>query len=230
MANASCSCRNCHKAVVYCAATPWLTVWSHGSMACTGRQMRIIYGVSGEGSGHSSRARAIASHLRDQGHEIRIVSYDRGFRTLHTYFETLEVSGLHIISRDNKVSMPRTVFTNLRRLPEFRRTFRHLKLLVDGFRPDLIITDLEPMTAYLARSRKLPLISLDNQHRMRYMHYDSPPRLRIDRWVTEMVIRLMVPTPDVALATTFFRGKVKNDRTFLFPPILRAEMGELRPV
>jgi len=192
--------------------------------------MRIIYGVSGEGSGHSSRARAMASHLRDQGHEVRIVSYDRGYRTLHTHFESLEISGLHIISSDNKVSMPRTVFTNLRRLPEFRRSVRRLKQLFDEFHPDIVITDFEPMTAYLARSRKLPLISLDNQHRMRYMHYDSPPRLRLDRWVTEMVIRLMVPTPDVALASTFFQGKVKNDRTFLFPPILRAEMGELTPV
>lgn len=192
--------------------------------------MRIIYGVSGEGSGHSSRARAMASHLRDRGHEIRIVSYDRGFRTLQAYFECVEISGLHIISIDNKVSMLRTVWTNLRRLPEFRRSARRLKQLFDQFQPDIVITDFEPMAAYLARLRKLPLISLDNQHRMRYMHYDSPARLCIDRWVTEMVIRLMVPTPDVALATTFFQGKVKNDRTFLFPPILRAEMGDLAPV
>lgn len=192
--------------------------------------MRIIYGVSGEGSGHSSRAKAMASHLQEQGHEIRIVSYDRGYRTLHTYFGSLEVSGLHIISVDNKVSMPRTIWDNLRRLPEFRRSVGKLKQLFDEFRPDLVITDFEPLTAYAAKSRKLPLISLDNQHRMRYMHYDSPPRLRFDRWVTEMVIRMMVPVPDVALASTFFQGKVKNDRTFLFPPILRSEMGELTPV
>lgn len=192
--------------------------------------MRIIYGVSGEGSGHSSRARTMASHLQEQGHEIRVVSYDRGYRTLHTYFDSLEVSGLHIISIDNKVSMLRTVWNNLGRLPEFRRSVRNLQELFDAFQPHLVITDFEPLTAYLARYRKLPLISLDNQHRMRYMQYDSPPRLCIDRWVTEMVIRLMVPTPDVALASTFFQGKVKNERTFLFPPILRAEMGGLIPV
>ena len=31
------------------------------------------------------------------------------------------------------------------------------------------------------------------------------------------------------LVTTFFFGDVKNDRTFLFPPILRREVLELRP-
>ena len=39
---------------------------------------RIVYGVSGEGSGHSSRAREMAGHLVQRGHEVRMASYDRG--------------------------------------------------------------------------------------------------------------------------------------------------------
>ncbi len=37
---------------------------------------KIVYGVSGEGSGHSSRPREMAKHLVEKGHEVKIVSYD----------------------------------------------------------------------------------------------------------------------------------------------------------
>jgi uncharacterized protein (TIGR00661 family) len=39
----------------------------------------------------------------------------------------------------------------------------------------------------------------------------------------------MIPRPDVSLATTFYFGELKNDRTFLFPPILREKVQRLEP-
>ncbi len=42
------------------------------------------------------------------------------------------------------------------------------------------------------------------------------------------MIRAMVPQPDVSLVTTFYIGRVTNDRTFLFRPILRREVVEAR--
>jgi uncharacterized protein (TIGR00661 family) len=84
-----------------------------------------------------------------------------------------------------------------------------------------VITDFEPMTAYLAHHYDLPLISIDNQHRIRYMTYPCPARLQKERRMTVSVIRAIVPKPDVSLVTTFFYGEAKNSRTFFFPPILR---------
>jgi uncharacterized protein (TIGR00661 family) len=191
--------------------------------------MRIIYGVSGEGSGHSSRAKEMAVHLVAAGHELLFVSYNRGFDSLHQWFPCQRIDGLRILSVDNKVSIPRTLIYNLRMLPAYYRSIKTLRRVFDEFKPDLVITDFEPMCARLANSRALPLISLDNQHRMRFMDYESPAHLKFDRWVTEMVIRGVVPNPDVALATTFLQGPVKNEHTFLFPPILRSEVGLLRP-
>jgi len=191
--------------------------------------MRIIYGVSGEGSGHSSRAKEMASHLLAEGHEILFVSYNRGYASLHTQFPCQLIDGLRILSVDNKVSVLRTLIYNLRKLPSYYRSMQTLRRVFDEFRPDAVICDFEPMTARMARTRQIPLISLDNQHRMRFMNYDSPSHLKLDRWLTEQVIRAMVPKPDVALATTFLQGPVKNAYTFLFPPILRSEVGALQP-
>jgi len=75
----------------------------------------------------------------------------------------------------------------------------------------------------------LPLISIDNQHRIRYMTYPCPTRLQKERRMTVSIIRAMVPRPDVSLVTTFFYGEAKNDRTFFFPPILRQSVLTHRP-
>lgn len=183
---------------------------------------RIVYGVAGEGSGHSSRAREMANHMREAGHTVRLASYDRGYRNLKDDFDVLEIEGLGIASGDNKVSVVKTFTENLKRLPEGYRTLQRLRrALFKEFRPDCVITDFEPMTAYLANHYALPLITIDNQHGMRYIEYDVPPALTADARLTQYIIRAMVPRPDVSLVTAFWSGRTKNDRTFVFPPIVR---------
>ena len=191
---------------------------------------RIVYGVSGEGSGHSSRAREVIGHLRRNGHEVRAVSYGRGYEALKDDFDVFRTEGLHIATEDNRVSPLRTLAHNLRRLPDGIERLRALRhACFKGFQPDCVFTDFEPMTAYLAQHYDLPLVTLDNQHRMRYMRYPRPAHLANAARVTEAVIRAMVPRPDVSLVTTFWRGEVLNERTFLFPPILRREVRERAP-
>ena len=159
-----------------------------------------------------------------------MVSYDRGLRNLREHFDVTETAGLHIANKDNRVSVPRTISENMRKLPAFRNSVVQIRRkLFSEFKPDAVISDFEPVTSYLALFCRVPLISLDNQHRMRYMEYPCPPGLRGDARLTGLVIRLMVPRPSVSLATTFYFGKLKNDHTFLFPPILREEVRAITP-
>lgn len=191
---------------------------------------KIVYGVSGEGSGHSSRAREMINHLEQLGHDIKVVSYDRGYRNLKDEFDVFETEGLHIASSNNRVSKVRTFSENLQRFPRGHHKLQTLRTeIFKRFRPDCVITDFEPMTAYLAHHYNLPLISIDNQHRIRYMTYPCPARLQKERRMTISIIRAMVPRPDISLVTTFYYGEAKNERTFFFPPILRQSVLKLAP-
>ena len=191
---------------------------------------KIVYGVSGEGSGHSSRSREMLNHLQELGHDVIVVSYDRGYANLKDDFEVFETEGLHIASLDNRVSKVKTFTDNLQRLPKGHKKLQMLrKDVFKTFRPDCVITDFEPMTAYLANHYDLPLITIDNQHRLRYMSYPCPAHLQTDRRMTVTIIRAMVPRPDVSLVTTFYYGEPKNERSFFFPPILRKEVLSLQP-
>jgi uncharacterized protein (TIGR00661 family) len=191
---------------------------------------KIVYGISGEGSGHSSRSREIMTNLQNSGHLVKAVSYGRGFENLKGDFDVFETEGLHISTADNKVEVIKTFKDNLSRFPDGVRKLNQLReCIFKQFSPDCIITDFEPMTAYLATHYDLPLVTIDNQHRMRYMDYPCPETLTKDAKITETIIRAIVPKPDVSLITTFYFGKVRNNRTFLFPPILRREVQDLTP-
>lgn len=188
---------------------------------------KILYGVSGEGSGHSSRASFIGAHLQRQGHQVKFASYDRGWRNLKDQFDVTEITGLTIISEDNQVSKLKTITANLGKIPSGAQSLKALKDVFRRFSPDVVITDFEPCTAYLAAHYGLPLITIDNQHRMRYMQYDVPPAFKKDALLTEAIIRGMIPTPWVSLITTFHFSSLKNEHTFLFPPILRQAILDL---
>jgi len=168
-------------------------------------------------------------HLLKQGHEVRVISYDRSYAALHQEFDCLEIEGLHIVSHDNKVNGLQTVLHNLRRGRKAWQRNKVLAKLFDEFAPDVVITDFEPATAWLAMLRKVPLISLDNQHRLRYMKFRAPAPLLIEKWLTQLIIALMIPRPNVALATSLVLGDSTNPRTRIFPPIVRQEVLDLVP-
>ncbi len=121
--------------------------------------MRIIYGVSGEGSGHSSRAKQMATHLLAAGHEILFVSYNRGYATLHPLFPCQEVEGLRIISVDNRVSVLRTIIHTSKKLPAYYRSVKALRAIFNEFQPEVVISDFEPMTARLPARVICPLLA-----------------------------------------------------------------------
>ena len=189
---------------------------------------KIIYGYSGEGSGHSTRAREMADCLISAGHEVRLASYDRGYANLASEFDVLEIEGLTIRSEDNRVSILKTITENLKRIPAGNRSLWQLRDAFQEFQPHVVITDFEPMTAYLAEHFDLPLITIDNQHRMRYVEYEVPPGREPDAKLIRRLIRVMVPWPSVSLITAIVPGKLKNDRSFVFPPIVGKEVRKLQ--
>jgi len=191
---------------------------------------KIVYSLSGEGSGHSSRSREMITHLIKKGHTVKVASYDRGYQNLKNDFDVLEIEGFSIVSEDNKVSIGKTFAQNFTTILDRFEASNILKQkYFKEFKPDCVITDFEPMAAYLANELDVPLITIDNQHRMRYMEFSCPFEWKAEAIFIENLIRVMIPRPCISLVTTFYFGKKKNDRTFMFPPILRQSVLKAKP-
>lgn len=184
----------------------------------------ILYGVNGEGSGHSTRAKEVISHLQQRGHKLHIVSFDRGLRNLRESFPVTEIFGLSLAYVNNRVRYKRTLARNLIKAPRAARSLKALSSLVEENKIDLVITDFEPLSCHIGHRKRLPVIAIDNQHTITNANVTLPHGFKRDVAATRLVTRMMTPHADAYLALSFFAAPVKKRNTFLFPPILRQEV------
>jgi uncharacterized protein (TIGR00661 family) len=183
--------------------------------------VNILYGVNGEGAGHSTRAREVLNHLVGCGHKVHVVSFDRGLANLRNDFEVTEIFGWRLTYVNNQLRYRRTLARNLLSARRTAASVSRLKRLVEEWNIDLVITDFEPLSCHVGHRKGLPVISIDNQHALTNTRVSYPKKFRRDAAAAKMVIRLMVPRADAYLATSFFTAEITKHNTFLFPPILR---------
>jgi uncharacterized protein (TIGR00661 family) len=189
----------------------------------------ILYGVNGEGSGHSSRAREIIAHLEGRGHRVHVASFDRGYRNLKDDFDVTEIDGLRLTYVHNRVRYGKTVIRNLLHLPAAARRVRALGRKAEGWNLDLVITDFEPIACHVGHKLGVPIIALDNQHLLTDTEITYPREYRKEAAAAKLVTRLMTPRADAYLVISFFTPRVKKKKTFLFAPILRDEVLRAKP-
>ncbi len=185
---------------------------------------RIIYSLAGQGAGHGSRSKEIITHLISRGHELKILSHNQGYDLLKKFFKVEKIFGLTFDYRHNKVRILPTVYKNTLCLPEARVSLQKILKLIKSFKPDLIITDFEPLSCIAANLKNIPLISIDNQHVLTDTVVQYPRQYKKDATLAKTVTKLMIFNTKINLTTSFFKAKVKNKKTFVFPPILRAEV------
>jgi uncharacterized protein (TIGR00661 family) len=190
----------------------------------------ILYGVNGEGSGHSTRAKEVISHLQEKGHRVRVVSFDRGMRNLSESFEVTEIFGFRFAYVNNRMRYRRTLAKNLVTAPRAARSLARLMRQMEDWKIELVITDFEPLTCHAGRRRRLPVISIDNQHCLTNVVVSVPSHFRRDAAAAKLVTRLMTPHARAYLVTSFFQAPTRRKNTFLFPPILRSEVLAAKPI
>jgi uncharacterized protein (TIGR00661 family) len=189
----------------------------------------ILYGVNGEGSGHSTRAKEVIAHLIARGHAVHVVSFDRGLRNLGESFPVTEIFGFRFAYVNNRMRYRRTLAKNLVTAPQAAGSLRKLMKLVDEWSIDLVITDFEPLSCHVGHRKRLPVIAIDNQHCLTNTEVELPHRYRRDAAAAKLVTRLMTPRADAYLVISFFTAKPRKRNTFVFPPILRAEVLATKP-
>ena len=193
------------------------------------RMANILYGVNGEGAGHSTRAREVLSHLEERGHAVSVASFDRGLQNLKERFDTTEIFGFRFAFVNNRVRYKRTITKNLVTVPRAAKSLARLRHLVEERDINLVITDFEPLTCHIGHTIGLPVISIDNQHCLTNVAVSYPREYRRDAAAAKLVTRLMTPRANAYLVISFFSAAVRKRNTFLFPPLLRREILEATP-
>lgn len=193
---------------------------------------RILYGVLSIGFGHAIRSRVIIDHLRKEGHEVMIVtSHDSNKYFSKYYKEVYNIEGLELVFKKNAILNIRTLLKNLRKASKktYDRLLRAKKAIAD-FNPEVVISDMETFSSYIAKEGKLPLISIDNQHYLVYGDYTFPEKYRLSYLKALMIIRGIMFDADYYITMCLPGHKIKNvPNVFATMPVVREDIMKARP-
>ncbi len=181
---------------------------------------KIFYSMAGEGRGHAVRVRTLVEHLRHE-HELVLFAPDDAYDFLvKSYGETqqdterrgvenvrlVRIKGIKFRYTGGKLDLFKSIGHGL------KYAWRDLPSVVNGFlkrieidRPDLCISDFEPVLPRAARRAGLPLMSLDHQHVL--LAYDLrglPLLLRRYAWWMSWSIRAYYGRGDYEAVTSSF--------------------------
>jgi uncharacterized protein (TIGR00661 family) len=195
--------------------------------------MRILYGVNGEGLGHATRSEVVIDSLLGE-HDVRVMASGAAFRYLQDKCgHVSEIFGPSFAMDHGEIrrwaSVTHTMEAARRELPGSVRTWM---AAVHEWRPDVVVTDFEPLSGIYARSSRTPLVCVDNIHMIDRCRHDEEivGREREDFRIARAVTRAMVPTAGDYVITTFFRPPLLRGRTVLVPPIVRPAIVAAQPV
>ena len=169
--------------------------------------MRILYGVCGEGFGHSAIASEVIPFLEKKGHKIKVVTYEKGLIFLKG-FDIVPVKGLILKYEGGKVNYLKTVYLNAINFPKNFLKIGQIKKIIEEFNPELCITDNEPIVAQTAYLKKIPLISLSALNNFVFDDLRKPVSKLASSTLAKAIVLAITPKADVRIAISL------SDRTY----------------
>ena len=191
--------------------------------------MNILYGVSGDGYGHSSRALVVANYLKKKGHKVKILTYGQAYKVLKSQFDCLKISGMTLVFNKGVLDKGQTFKQNSREVSKNILKVKKFHQLIKSFKPDLCISDFEPIVPILSYLNKLPLISLDNQHRITNLEFKVPKKYHRDYLRAKAVIKAFILKADCFIIASFSSAAIKKKKTFVVSPIIRESVKKIKP-
>ncbi|MDE5833604.1 MAG: teichoic acid biosynthesis protein [Desulfovibrio sp.] len=191
---------------------------------------RILYGIHGTGHGHAMRGLTIARAL--PGHEFLFVASDDAPSVLEPEFPVKRIPNLGTVFKNYKVALAATI---KRALPLLIRRDKHIESvlrIIEDFKPDVCLTDLEYFTPRAAERAGISCLTLDHQHILTSCRHDPPPALLADALLQGLAPRYLFRPTEWNALISFYAPPVaprykKNTR--VLPPILRDKVIAARP-
>ena len=197
----------------------------------------IFYSVMGEGRGHAARARAMTQSLRDRHRVVLFTSHDALAFLQEQYrddndVQVHEIPGLKFHYSGDQLDNVKTIREGLSFKASIGRYTAALAVHFERERPDLLVTDFEPLLPRAARRARVPVLSLDHQHFMSTYDLSSlPARLQRWAWIMSWSIWAFGIKQQKTVVSAFYKPPLRaglND-VVQVGPLLRPAVRERTP-
>ncbi|MBN1125444.1 MAG: hypothetical protein JXA82_10585 [Sedimentisphaerales bacterium] len=185
---------------------------------------RIVYGVAGEGFGHSSRSHLIGQHLIEQGHDLLFVASGKALSYLANHFKdrVRPIAGLSFAYDKGRVRCLRTILKNMVHYPRAWKSNTDLyENHIEPFKPDLVVSDFEPFSAWWAWRNDVPYLSVDHEHLLTHCVLEHRPSDWFARTAAYVVTRSYYFRARKYMVLNFFDAPVRSPKTIVTPPVIR---------
>lgn len=197
----------------------------------------LFYGVMGEGRGHAARARAMVEALRCRHRIVLYTSHDALAFLSPLYadsgdIEVRPIEGLRFHYKQGRLDIRRTINAGLKVWRNLDTLVKPLVDDIDRDRPDLVISDFEPLVARAAHERNVPVISLDHQHFLLAYDLSSLPwRLRMLGRSMRLAIWAFGIGQQKTVVSAFYRPPLKRgyEDVVQVGPLLRPAIRGITP-
>jgi uncharacterized protein (TIGR00661 family) len=192
----------------------------------------ILYGICGIGNGHTYRQLPTVEYLVKR-HKVLIFAYGDSLAFFSRRFAD------HPSVKVAQVAVPYYVgnTTGL----DFAATEKRIKASGIDYvainakalaeaeaylgRPDVVISDYEPVSAHYAYACDAPLVTIDQQSK--YLAGEFPGILNGQTYADEVArLRLFFPKADARIACSFFKVSTtrESEKVLIYPSVLRSEI------
>lgn len=176
----------------------------------------LFYSMSGEGRGHATRTRAIVEDLRRR-HRVVLFAPRQAHDLLAPLYEGTDVEvrrieGLAFHYRDGGgLDHVRTVLEFLRVVRRFPQLVDQLRAAIRAERPDLVVTDFEPLLPRAAEREGVPYVSVDHQHFLTtYSMEGLPARQRFQAFLMALAVRAFHGRQKLTVVSSFYKPRLKR--------------------
>lgn len=150
----------------------------------------IFYSIMGEGRGHAARARTVVEQLRGRHRIVLFTSHDALEFLSKQYdnagdVEIRRIDGLKFHYTDKRLDLLKTIREGLSLWVGKEKRVAPLADTIRRERPELVISDFEPLVARAAHRVGVPVLSFDHQHFLVAYDLSSLPR-RLQWWARSM--------------------------------------------
>ena len=189
---------------------------------------RILYGVHGTGHGHAMRGLILARALPQ--HEFLFIANDDATGVLAPEFSVTPLPNLGTVFKNYKADIPATVARALPVLCQRKKYIEDALRIIDSFKPDVCMTDLEYFVPQAAKKAGLPCLTLDHQHVITCCQHELPANMIWDTLVQGLTPRYLFRPADAAIIISFYAPPIKKAyNARVLPPILRQKTLDLVP-
>ncbi|MFW9923068.1 MAG: glycosyltransferase family protein [Candidatus Thorarchaeota archaeon] len=187
--------------------------------------MKILYGINTNGQGHINRARIFIEELIKDGHEVQVLLTGKkppeyAFNLVPvTYFKTGPID----IYKDNKLSYSKSLQVNIVNIGNLTKNRRDILELVEEENYDALFTDFEPMTSFIGKVLKKPVICIDHQHSAFHPANEEAPAKQYYKLGLKFAMKVMVPYFSHCFSIDFVDKIETVDNMTLFPLVWKPE-------